>query len=78
MSILLALGLCVICLPGAHSKSPCACWESNLGPLREQLVLGTSEPSPAPVYKRSYFSHCNSIAYDTLKLTLKIFFFFAT
>lgn len=47
----------------------------HVGPLREQLVLGTLEPSPAPVYKLSYFSHCNSIAYDTLKLTFFFFFF---
>ena len=27
---------------------PCSCWELNLGPLEEQPVLLTTEPSPQP------------------------------
>ena len=27
---------------------PCGCWELNLGPLKEQLVLLTAEPSLQP------------------------------
>ena len=30
-------------------ERPCGCWESNLGPLEEQPVLLTVEPSPQPV-----------------------------
>jgi len=29
---------------------PCGCWELNLGPLEEQPVLLTTEPSPAPFH----------------------------
>ena len=28
-----------------NCKSPCGCWESNLGPLVEQPVLLAAEPS---------------------------------
>ena len=28
-----------------HSSQPCGCWELNLGPLGEQPVLLTTEPS---------------------------------
>jgi hypothetical protein len=47
------------------SKLPCGCRESNLGPLEEQPVLLTTEPSLQPSHhlEHSYF---NSI------LTLKI------
>lgn len=27
-------------------EPPCGCWESNLGPLQEQVFL-TAEPAPA-------------------------------
>ena len=30
-------------------KLPCGCWERNLGPLEEQLVLLTPESSPYPM-----------------------------
>jgi hypothetical protein len=26
-------------------EPPCGCWESNLGPLEEQSVLSTTDPS---------------------------------
>jgi hypothetical protein len=29
-------------------ESPCGCWELNSGPLEEQLVLLTAEPSLQP------------------------------
>ena len=29
-------------------EPPCGCWELNSGPLEEQAVLLTAEPSPAP------------------------------
>lgn len=28
------------------SEPPCRCWEVNLGPLKEQHVLLTTQPSP--------------------------------
>ena len=34
-------------------KSPCGCWELNSGPLEEQLVLLTSEPSLRPPRENS-------------------------
>ena len=30
------------------SQPPCGCWESNLGPLQEQLALLTAEPYLQP------------------------------
>jgi hypothetical protein len=32
-------------------KPPCGCWELNSGPLEEQPVLLTAEPSLQPDYK---------------------------
>ena len=29
-------------------ESPCGCWDLNSGPLEEQAVLLTTEPSPQP------------------------------
>ena len=32
-------------------EPPCACWELNVGPLEEQLVLLTVEQSLYPLYR---------------------------
>ena len=32
---------------------PCGCWDLNLSPLEEQLVLLTAEPSLQPPQKKS-------------------------
>jgi hypothetical protein len=32
-------------------EPPCGCWELNSGPLEEQSVLSTSEPSLQPCYR---------------------------
>jgi hypothetical protein len=40
-------------------EPPCGCWELNSGPLEEQLVLLTAEPSLYPhnwVFKKAKFS----------------------
>jgi hypothetical protein len=54
---------------------PCGCWELNLGPLEEQSVLLTSEPSLQPFYvilKVSYLS----AEMTHLVLDIAYFFFF--
>jgi hypothetical protein len=33
---------------------PCGCWELNLGPLKEHLVLLTAEPPLQPQYVHIY------------------------
>jgi hypothetical protein len=41
-----------------HSRwhePPCGCWELNSGPLKEQLVLLTTEPSLQPEWLLSFF-----------------------
>ena len=35
-------------------ESPCGCWELNSGPLEDQSVLLTPEPSLQPIYSLSY------------------------
>jgi hypothetical protein len=55
VSILLAC-MCITCVPGTHGQKRVSdplelesqkivCWELNLGPLKEQPVLLTTEPS---------------------------------
>ena len=52
----LCFHLCTMCAdvtsPGTEVTDGCeppgGCWESNLGPLEEQSVLLTPEPSPVP------------------------------
>ena len=57
----LELFMCLVHLPPEESvgtpvtgithicEPPCACWESNLGPVEEQPVLLTAEPSLQPL-----------------------------
>ena len=49
-----------VCLPAGQKRAsdlisdgcepPCGCWEFNSGPLEEQAVLLTAEPSLQPQY----------------------------
>jgi hypothetical protein len=34
----------------SHCEPPCGCWELNSGPLEEQSVLLTNEPSLQPYF----------------------------
>jgi hypothetical protein len=36
-------------------EPPCGCWDLNSGPLEEQLVLLTTEPSHQPLVSPSLF-----------------------
>ena len=41
-------------------EPPCGCWDLNSGPLEEQLVLLTTEPSLQPLkrfFLKTYFIH---------------------
>ena len=38
-------------------EPPCGCWELNSGPLEEQSVLLTTEPSLQPYGNHSYSNH---------------------
>jgi hypothetical protein len=40
-------------------KPPCGCWELNLGPLEEQSVLLTAEPSLQPPYQFFFWDAMN-------------------
>ena len=48
-------------IPGTDScEPPCGCWELNSGPLEEQLVFLTAEPSlqlPLTLFSFSFFSN---------------------
>ena len=41
-------------------EPPCGCWELNLGPLEEQAVLLTTEPSLQSPTTAQFSLHCMS------------------
>jgi len=41
---------------------PCGCWELNLGPLEEQLVFLTPEPSLQPIRYQIQSEACSSVS----------------
>ena len=58
LKIFLLINLLIMHMPACQKKAPdlitdgceplCGCWGLNSGPLKEQLVLLTSEPSLQP------------------------------
>jgi hypothetical protein len=55
-----------ICTPERCVLVVCGCWELNLGPLEEQSVLLTTEPSPQPpelqfLHLHGKYFHCGHV-----------------
>jgi hypothetical protein len=42
--------MCTLRVLSDGCELPCGCWEQNLGPLQEQSVLLTTEPSLQPLF----------------------------
>jgi hypothetical protein len=52
---------------------PCECWESNLGPLQEQEVFLTTEPSLlSPLLRFTYFYFvCMNVCMHAYEINVK-------